>query len=232
MTQPYHDLIDLLDEHTAPWTQLSLEGAFILYLVGGQLALVLLWWLLRRGVGRWDRPGESLHTGGGVAFVLCLFVSQIALMLAWPYLASACLTANRDVLADVVGVAHFVLIVFVLLFLVLILVGWPLGWQWTRNFWLRLLHLTVIVIIAGQEFTGIECPFTTVERELRGGPANFRALEGASALGRFCHKVVFYSNTDFLIAYISLAVLVVATWVFIRPREPWDAAPAGGEPSR
>jgi hypothetical protein len=134
-------------------------------------------------------------------------------------------------LADVVVTVHLAFVVAVLLLLLLILVGWLAGWQWVRNFWFRLAHLAAILVVAGQPLLHIECPLTTLERHLRGGPGQLHELDDASAVGRFCNDVLYFEpGTEngqpplwLLLCYLSVALLIVATWVFVLPRLPWRA---------
>jgi hypothetical protein len=70
-------------------------------------------------------------------------------------------------LADIVVTVHLLFVLFVLIAQLFIVAGWLLRWSWVRNFWFRLLHLGSIGVVAGQAVAGIECPLTTVERDLR-----------------------------------------------------------------
>ena len=121
-------------------------------------------------------------------------------------------------LADVVVAAHFAYIGFVLFGQVAILVGAACRWKWVRNPWFRWLHLTMIVIVAGEAMLGITCPLTTWERQLR-------ILDGqqpgeGSFIGRLLHDIIFYQGPEwvFSTAYISFALLVLVTAWFLPPR--------------
>lgn len=205
MIQSYRDLLQHLDEADQPYHTLTLQYTFILYLVLGQLALLLLW---RLGARRGPVQGSRVRRA---AFALYLLVGQVALLFAWPPLVSAWLSADRALLADIVVTFHLGLILLVLLGLVLILVGWPLGWRWTRNFWLRLAQLLVIEIVAGQAVVGIECPLKTAERELRGGAGKLHELEGASALGAWCNAMLYYPDPKYVEGMTIRAANVVGS---------------------
>ena len=115
--------------------------------------------------------------------------------------------------------------------------------MWPRNFWLRLLHLVCIEIVVGQTFVALECPLTSVERDLRGsllpddprndeltagqmGTKRLDYLEGASPIARFCHDKLFHPLPQrisdgiypFVVAPFGLVMLL--TWVFVPPRAP------------
>jgi hypothetical protein len=133
---------------------------------------------------------------------------------------------DRILLADVIVVVHLAFMLFVLFGQVLIVLGWLLRWGWVRNFWFRMVHLLSIVFVAAQALVGIECPLTTWERYLRGGPGHLHDLDGASALGAFANNLLFFEPNPqlFLAIYVSFALVVVLTWVFAPPRLPWRGA--------
>jgi hypothetical protein len=220
VTQPYDDLIARLFYDEFPYFTGLLQGAFLAYLAVGLLLLLLGWRPLRRRLGR------SL-------FAPYLLAGQVALILAWPVLASLVLSAGAAFWADVVVTAHFALVVAVLAGLLLVLIGWPLGWKWTRNFWFRMAHLVVIEIVALQGIVHVECPLTTLERELRGGAGHLHDLDNASAVGRFCNEALFLFPVSRepikLACYVVFGGLVVLAWVVIPPRLPWR--PPEAEPS-
>jgi hypothetical protein len=62
---------------------------------------------------------------------------------------------------------HFSYVAFVIFGLVLTLAGWAAGWGWVRNFWFRIVHLTMIGIVVFEAWMGIVCPLTTWEKQLR-----------------------------------------------------------------
>ncbi len=226
MTQPYRDFLDLLADHGDFSRELTLQVCFIVYLVLGQV-LVLLGWQGLRGVAGRLRPRPRLP---GVLFAVYLLAAQGALLLAWPRLASYALTTRpRVVLADVVVIGHVTLVLAALVALPLVLAGGPLGWGWTRNFWFRLGQLLVIEVVAGQAVVDIECPLTTIERQFRGGPGYLYDLDEASALGRFCNDMLYFDPREagswLLAGYVTFGLLVVLSWVLVPPRFPWRRTP-------
>ncbi len=74
---------------------------------------------------------------------------------------------DRILLADFIVTIHLLFMLFVVLALFLILLGAALGWGWVRNPWFRIVHLFSIAFVAAEALRGIECPLTTVERQLR-----------------------------------------------------------------
>jgi len=70
-------------------------------------------------------------------------------------------------LADVILVAHFAFVLWVVLGLLLILLGGALRWRWVRNRWVRVAHLASIGFVVGQAWLGQMCPLTIWESDLR-----------------------------------------------------------------
>ena len=177
------------------------------------LARALLW-------PRDPKPGQRLPLSAAAL----ILAGAVALPLAWKWLMGVWPTIDATMRADAMVVFHLSFVVVVLLLQILILVGWLLGWRWVRNFWLRLLHLLAILIVAGQGAVNRECPFTTWERDLRGGVLT--DLEEASPLGRFCNRTL-YHETDqpnrLMWRYAVMGGIIAGTWFVVRPRLPGPA---------
>jgi hypothetical protein len=128
-----------------------------------------------------------------------------------------------SILADILVAIHVGYISFVLLGELLILVGIPLGWQWTRNFWFRLVHLAALLYPVYEMFRDIECPLTVWERnllQLAGQTADQRSF-----VGRLLHSLMFVECADdspvWYWVYGTLGVVFVLTLVLVPPRLPW-----------
>ena len=123
-------------------------------------------------------------------------------------------------LADAVVIAHFAFVAVVVFGLLAILVGAVLRWRWVRNFWFRIVHLAMISIVAVEAMCGVVCPLTTLEHKLR-GMAGETIAEG-SFMGRLVHDLLFYDAEPwvFTMLHIGFAVLILATFVLVRPRWP------------
>jgi len=116
-------------------------------------------------------------------------------------------------LADLVLIAHFAFVLFVVGGLALIWIGAAAGWQWVRNLWFRVAHLAAIVFVAGEAIAGVWCPLTLWEAQLRGAQAE------KSFVAQWIHRVLFYDFPEwvFTAAYVLFALVVVASWQFVRP---------------
>jgi len=108
---------------------------------------------------------------------------------------------------------HFAFVLFVVGGLALIWFGAAAGWAWVRNFWFRVAHLGAIVFVAGEALAAVWCPLTLWEDALRGvhGEKSFVA--------RWIHRLMFYDFPEwvFTAAYVLFALVVVASWRFVRP---------------
>ena len=119
----------------------------------------------------------------------------------------------NSLLADIVLIVHFAFVLFVVGGLALIWIGAAAGWEWVRNFWFRVAHLAAIVFVAGEALLGIWCPLTVWEARLRGAAAE------KSFVSQWVHRILFYDFPEwiFTIAYVLFALVVAASWWWIRP---------------
>ena len=119
----------------------------------------------------------------------------------------------NSLLADIVLVAHFAFVLFVVGGLALVWIGAAADWRWVRNFWFRVAHLAAIVFVAGEALAGIWCPLTVWEAALRGARAD------KSFVAQWIHRFLFYDFPEwvFTIAYVLFALAVAASWFCIRP---------------
>lgn len=115
--------------------------------------------------------------------------------------------------ADLILVVHFLFVAFVVGGLAAIWIGAAAGWRWVRNLWFRIAHLAAIVYVVIESVIGVVCPLTIWEDALRG------AREEKSFVARWVHRILFYDFPEgvFTIAYVAFALLVAATWWFVRP---------------
>ncbi|OGA54953.1 MAG: hypothetical protein A3F74_17400 [Betaproteobacteria bacterium RIFCSPLOWO2_12_FULL_62_58] len=119
-------------------------------------------------------------------------------------------------LADLILVIHFLFVLFVVGGLILIWIGAAAGWGWVRNLWFRVAHFAAIFYVVIESVIGVVCPLTIWEDALRG------AREEKSFIARWVHRMLFYDFPEwvFTIAYVAFALLVIATFWFVRPGSP------------
>jgi hypothetical protein len=112
---------------------------------------------------------------------------------------------------------HTLFVGFVVIGQLLILIGLVCRWKWVRNPWFRVIHLLCIGIVAGEAASGVTCPLTIWERDLRG-------LSGQtvndSAIGWFFNSILFFNmpRQFFVWIHISFGALVLGTFLFGPPR--------------
>jgi hypothetical protein len=122
--------------------------------------------------------------------------------------------------ADAIVLVHAAYVATVVGGLLLVLIGALCGWRWIRNFWFRIVHFLMIAVVAGEALTGIVCPLTQWESDLRvaGGEGE---LPG-SFVGRAVHAVMFYDLPEWLytIVYGVFALAVLAALIWAPPERP------------
>lgn len=118
-------------------------------------------------------------------------------------------------LADAVLIAHFLFVLFVVGGLLAIWVGAALGWTWVRNLRFRVAHLAAILFVAAESLVGIACPLTVWEDLLRQAEAG-----QGSFMQRWVGRLLYYNLPEwiFTVVYALFALLVLATFLRVRPR--------------
>ena len=130
--------------------------------------------------------------------------------------------ASYILAADALLITHALFVVFVVLGLVSIYLGFWFSWRWVRNYWFRILHLGGIGLVVLEAWTGIMCPLTVWEMKLR-EKAGQSIYEG-SFIQHWLQSFLYYEAPDwvFLVVYTIFGSLVLASWFFVRPRGRGD----------
>ncbi|MDH3584032.1 MAG: DUF2784 domain-containing protein, partial [Phycisphaerae bacterium] len=127
-------------------------------------------------------------------------------------------------------VLHALFIAFVVVGLLLIVAGVALRWNWVRNFWFRAAHLLAIGFVVIQAWTGGVCPLTIWENDLRqlAGQETYQV----GFIAHWLHKMIFYQAEPwvFNLCYTIFGGLVLATYIFARPRWPGRATESLAHP--
>jgi len=123
--------------------------------------------------------------------------------------------------ADLMVAMHVAYVGYVVLGLLLIVVGWICGWNWVRNFWFRVSHLIMMLVVVFEEIQDIRCPLSVWEEHFR-ALAN-QPVSGETFMGRLLHSLIFYDAPKyvFTIGYFGFGALVTATFLFCRPHWPF-----------
>ena len=125
------------------------------------------------------------------------------------------------ILADAILIAHVLIVVFNVLSLPLIWIGYFLGWRFVRNFYFRAIHLAMIAYISLQALVGEVCPFTNWENDLR-VRAGADPRYATSFVGHWLQRLIFYEADErvFTIAYMIFFALVLLTLFLVKPNPP------------
>ncbi|MCL2833298.1 MAG: DUF2784 domain-containing protein [Treponema sp.] len=128
---------------------------------------------------------------------------------------------NQLWVADLIVSIHFVYVIIVVLGLVLIVAGIILKWRIVRNFWLRVIHLAMILTVVLEALLGINCPLTVWEYELR-AQSGLTDTVSMRFIPRLIHKLIFYDFPSwvFTIAYCAFGAAVILTWILAPPKLP------------
>ena len=121
--------------------------------------------------------------------------------------------------ADAVLLLHVSFVLFVISGLVLVLVGKALNWSWIRNWWFRVSHLAAIGIVVAQAWFGVICPLTTLEMWLRRQSGD--VIYAGTFISHWLESILYYRAPAwiFAVCYTAFAVLVILSWVWVRPRQ-------------
>ena len=129
------------------------------------------------------------------------------------------MTKFCSILADLVLLAHFACVAFVVLGLVAVWIGFFCHWRWVRNLWFRLAHLSTMAIVLLESIFGVACPLTTLENELR-QRAGAEGGYSTSFLEHWIHKVLFLDLEErtFTVIYVVFFAAMVLSFVLVPPR--------------
>src|SRR6516165_9128701 len=118
--------------------------------------------------------------------------------------------------ADLIVGVHVAYVGFVIVGLLLIVLGWILGWKWVRNFWFRITHLIMMLAVVYELIMNIRCPLSVWEENLRALAG--QPVTGETFMGRILHSILFYDAPAwvFTVGYLSFGALIVATFIFCR----------------
>ena len=121
--------------------------------------------------------------------------------------------------ADVVGVIHGLVVLFVVGGQALILAGWAAHWTWTRARVFRFAHLAAIGFIVAQQWLGRFCPLTVWESELR-RKAGVQGYEGGF-IEYWLQTLIYYSAPTwvFTLVYTLFGVVIAVSFVCYPPQK-------------
>ena len=120
--------------------------------------------------------------------------------------------------ADLIVAIHFLYVLFAVGGQAFILLGAVCRWGAIRLPSFRISHLAAVALVALEAATGIDCPLTVWEYDLRqlAGQGVERNL---SFVARLMRALIFYDFPQwvFTVVHIAFGLLVVSTFVLIPP---------------
>lgn len=121
-------------------------------------------------------------------------------------------------LADIILASHVMFVAFILFGLLAVLVGKGRSWSWVRNPWFRLVHVAAIGVVVLQSWLGAICPLTLWENALRERAGD--AVYPGAFVAHWLEAILYYRAPEwvFVVAYTFFGLLVVASWIWVRPR--------------
>ena len=123
--------------------------------------------------------------------------------------------------ADLILLLHFAFVLFVVLGMAVIWLGYFCHWSFVRNFWFRLSHLLAMGIVVAESFMGVMCPLTVWEDQLRQQAGGNFIYQG-SFIAYWLHRVMFYdaSPMTFTVIYTLFFGAVLLSFWFVVPQGP------------
>ena len=125
------------------------------------------------------------------------------------------------ILADAILILHVLIVFFVVGALPVIWIGHFCRWRFVRSFGFRMTHLALIGFVAAQSVAGALCPLTTWESRLR-IKAGGDPYGDTGFIAHWFQRLLFYECDAWIFraSYVAFFLLVLATFLFIRPRPP------------
>ena len=121
-------------------------------------------------------------------------------------------------LATAILVVHLAIVAFNVGGLVLVPVGGWLGWRWVRLYWLRLLHVLSLAIVALQALYGRACILTIWQVDV----ARSGAGEAPPMIATWINRLLYWPlpHWVFVAAYVAVFVYVLLLWRWVPPQRP------------
>lgn len=124
-----------------------------------------------------------------------------------------------SVAADALLALHFAFVLFVVLGLILVWIGYFSGWNFVWDLRFRLAHLFAIGFVLAETLFGLTCPLTIWENALRAKAGEVAAYSG-SFMQHWVGRILFHDwpETTFTILYAAFFGLVLLSWWIVKPR--------------
>ncbi len=119
--------------------------------------------------------------------------------------------------ADGLLLLHTFYILFVVVGLLVVFVGKPIGWQWIHNAWFRYLHLGAISVVVVQTWLGLPCPLTVWENRFRAEAGDVEYA--GSFIAHWMAELIYYQAPGwvFTTAYSLFGFLTLLSLFWVKP---------------
>ena len=116
-----------------------------------------------------------------------------------------------------VYLVHLLYALIIVIGFFLIIAGFFARWKWVRNFTFRLIHLSMIGIVAFESVFNIECPLTWLEYKLMS--LDHMRHSSMPFIAGMVNKVLYYNFPIWMFnaIYIALGITVFIVWFTIPP---------------
>jgi hypothetical protein len=119
---------------------------------------------------------------------------------------------NSALIADCIAAFHLSIVVFILVGQVLVVIGWPLRFQWIRNPWFRFTHLGIMLYIVQNAIRGKFCFLTLWEWDLREKAGQLG--EESSFIGKLLSDILFVDVPQATLNNVYLAFFGIVLLCF------------------
>lgn len=126
---------------------------------------------------------------------------------------------TAQLLATAILVVHLSVVAFNVGGLVLVPMGGGLGWRWVRLYWLRILHLLSLALVALQALFGRACFLTIWQFALQSGG---RQEQPAPMIAAWINRLLYWPlpHWVFVAAYVAVFAYTILLWRWVPPVRP------------
>ena len=110
-----------------------------------------------------------------------------------------------SLIADAVLVIHFGVVIFISGGLLLVPLGYQLGWGWLANKRLMIIHAGTMAFVTLETILGLTCPLTLIENYLIGMNTS------ESFIGFWVKRIFYY---DLPMEYFAISYFLCRAWTF------------------
>ena len=121
--------------------------------------------------------------------------------------------------ADLILIVHFGFVLFVVLSVPVVWIGYFLNRKYVHDPIFRITHLAAMGLVIAQALCSAICPLTKWEAQLR-LKAGAEQVYPGTFIQYWVHKIMFYeaSQSTFLIIYLVFFAVIILTFVIVRPQ--------------